>query len=35
MVFNRQQFNVKFAMPVADKILSDDIALEFNIIAKS
>ncbi len=33
LVFDRQQFGAKFAMPVADKIISDDIVLNITVVA--
>ncbi len=33
LVFDRQKFDAKFAMPVADKILADDITLNISVVA--
>jgi polyisoprenoid-binding protein YceI len=33
LTFDRQQFDAKFAMPVADKILSDDVVLNITVVA--
>jgi polyisoprenoid-binding protein YceI len=35
MTLDRQKYNVAFAMPVEDKILSDDLELEFTIVASA
>lgn len=34
LTFNRQNYGVAFAMPVKDKVLSDDINLEFDLVGK-
>lgn len=33
LVFDRQEYNVRFSMNAQDKILSDDITLDFDILA--